>query len=188
MNIIASSLVAGFLLRLLNISRYQLKRICAICKESKVYKGCAAFYRMFVISLRESFLGRISEAGTGYNSASAIADSEAIKGLSNTLKNLKQNFINTQTSVIVDSAKEIKRGFYSFPVRVIGIVGTMTLSTNIALSLILQHQDTGLFWWLARIALLFLAVSGYFCRASWEDISKTSFFLSRINKCCKIGN
>lgn len=187
-SILETSIVVEVARRQLNKLSYLKKRLSNICEECQIYKKCSALSRIIIISLRYSLFGRISEVRENQVGIVAIDNSEFIRRLSKMLKSHKQNFINAQTSVIVGFAKEIKREFYSFPIRVIGIIGVMAVSANTVLSIVLQNKDFGLLWWLARIALLFLAISGSFCRASWEDVNKTSFFLRRINKSCKIGN
>jgi len=159
-----------------------------ICRDSHIYKKCSTLSKIIIISFRYSFFWRISEVREGHVGTAAIDNSAFIKRLLSTLKIQKQNLINLETSTVVNLTKEVKKEFYFFPVRVIGIIGAMAVSANTVLSIILHNKDIGLLWWIAQISLLFLSIAGFFCRASWEDMKKTSFFLIRINKCCKIGN
>lgn len=95
--------------------------------------------------------------------------------------NLKNKLINSfsASSVFFACLRALKHDFSLNSLKVGGIIIVAAISTNLALSVILQKQII-LYGWVMRGLLLSVGICGLFCNANWEDIKRTSRVFNKI--------
>lgn len=68
--------------------------------------------------------------------------------------------------------QSMKKAFYLFPVKMLGVIVSVSVLTNIV-NTFFKHGSGSTFW-LLKIFILFLGLNGLFCNLSWDDLKKTS--------------
>ena len=154
------------------------QRMNTIYHSSQIFRLAEGFWARIKICFKYSFLGRITE--NEQISSEILDNSKLVQHLFNFYKKWKVKIIHLlQFSSTADIAKDTKKDLYSFPVRIISIIGITAITINVFLSLVLQKQ-IGLWGWIMRGLLLFVAVSALICKAEWQTIKKNSVFLKKL--------
>lgn len=89
------------------------------------------------------------------------------------------------TSIIVRSIQEVKKELYSFPVQTVSLIVVIMVSLNF-FSTILLKKEIELFSCFLNLLFLFIGSAGLFCKATWQDVKKTSFVLRQGDKYCRL--
>lgn len=173
-----ASISISLLIRIFKLYSRIEKRLRNIYSNSLTHGLINRFWKKIEICLTFSFLGRITE--TKQITPVVVDGSWSVQSLINFYKSWKNKIIQfLKTSSTIDLAKNTKKDLYFFPVRVIGLMVLIAIITDVFLSIILQ-KHIGLWGWLIRGILTFVAVSGLFCTADWPTVKKNSVFIRKI--------
>lgn len=155
-----------------------VKRVSYIYHNSLTYGFINRFWEKIKICLRYSFLGKITE--TKQTTSGTLDNSRVVEHLFKFYNKWKDKIILCfKVSSTIDLAKDAKKDLYFFPVRIISIIVVTAITINVFLSIVLQKQIS-LWGWLIRGLLLFVSISGIFCKADWLTIKRSSVLLRKM--------
>ena len=156
----------------------QKKKVDYIYHQSQIHKLAKGFWEKLKISFRYSFLGRITEEK---QTTSGILDnSRGVQYVFNLYKkggNKVTRCLRTSSAIIL--TKKTKKDLYFSPVKITSVILITAIIINVVFSFVLQNK-IGIYGWLMRGLLLFLAVSGLFCKAGWPTVKSSSIFLRKM--------
>lgn len=167
------------LFRYLFISRSLVwQKINYVYRHSQTCKLAEKFRAGIKISFRYSFLGRITE--TGPISSGLLDNSKLVQYLLHSYKKWMSKIIQLhQSSSTADLAKDTKKNLFSYPVRIISMIGIIAITVNVIFSFVFR-KEICLWGWLMRGLFFSLAVLGVFCQANWQSVKKNSIFLKKL--------
>ena len=157
---------------------YIKQGLIGIYHNSQTCKLAKGLWARVKICFRYSFLGRITE--TKQTTSGTLDNSRVVEHLFKFYKKWKDKIILCfKVSSTIDLAKDAKKDLYFFPVRIISIIVVTAITINVFLSIVLQKQIS-LWGWLIRGLLLFVSISGIFCKADWLTIKRSSVLLRKM--------
>lgn len=157
------------------------RKFDAACENSWISRSLEKYLSQIKVCFRYSFLGRITEIGEEGH-PEILDNSKVVRWVLNTYNIWRDRLINwANSSVMINSAIEVKKELYFLPVKTGGMVVFMAVLTNMVLSL-LMGKEMGVFGWSMRGVLLFVGFWGMFCEVGWEELKKTSRVIRWIEK------
>lgn len=184
-NILKTSIAVRVIKNLWKSYEYLTRWILKIYKDSQLYKKNSKFSQIITICFKYSFLGRITEIRDEQDKAAILNESMFVRRLLDICRTLKSKLMNyLGTSVVVDSAKEIKKDLYPLSIKLGSIIAVTAISINIFLAILL-HKEMELLSLTIQVLLLSVGLGGLFCNAKWDEIKKTSLLLRFLDKYCK---
>jgi len=146
--------------------------------NSQIYSFTKGFKEKIKICFIYSYFGKI--INEKQISLKILYSSRVVQYFMNFYKKWK-NMITQflKTSLMVGLAKDTKRQLIFSPVKIISMIVIIAFAVNVFLILVLQKQ-IGLWGWLIRGLLLFVAISGLFSKADWPTVKRSSVFLGKM--------
>lgn len=167
--------------------RISAKYISFTQKLNKVYKNSQTdiffqdIWRRIKTYFKYSFLERISDICKKENSR-VLDKSELIRYLANIYVRHKQKiYAYGKNSGLGSLLKKTKKETALFPLNRVSIIIVAATLTHTVFSVIFK-KDIELWNWIMRVLIIFIGLSGSFCRASWQEVKRTSYFLRYVFK------
>lgn len=150
-------------------------------KNSQINKIIKKIRNGLKVCFIYSFLSKIS--GINEEKDITILDQSIfIQWIINLYKKWRQKLIfYLKSSKIYSLEEQLRKEFYSLPVKTISIIVTVTVVTNIFFSIFLR-KEIGLLGWILRGLFLFIGLTGIFCNANWQGLKKTSLVLRYLER------
>jgi hypothetical protein len=159
-------------------SRHREQRLIDIHHNSQIYRLTKEFWEKMKTCFRYSFFGRITEPRQ--KTSGIFETSLVVQSLFNLYKKCKHQIIQLfKASSTYHQVKDTKINLAFTPIRMMSLIVIVAITTNIALSLIVQ-KNISLWGWLARGLFLSLAVIGLYCRADWRSVKMSSLFMRKM--------
>ena len=154
-----------------------------VYKDSVICNKAKAFRKSMVLYLNQSFFGKIT--GERSEVPLYIGNSKAVDLISYFIELTKKKII-----ICLDNSEQVafinrtKTDFQTSSLRTIGIIVFVAILTNITLAILLR-KSIDLLEWVIRAGFLFVGFGALYCRASWDEVKKTSLVVTLFKKACK---
>lgn len=183
---LTGSSILLFLVRKLNNKyNYSSERLHEIYKNSLIYIITKRICDKIKICFRYSLLGVITEGNKNGNLI-IIDNSKYIRYLRDIYVTFRGRIVSySMESRVIKFFLALRNKFYSLPVRSGSAIIIIGILINTSVSLLSQNK-LGLWGWFMRAVILSLGWNGLYSYISWEELSKTSYFVRSLNKSCKI--
>ncbi len=147
-----------------------------ILKDSQTCKFIVKISEGTRINLEYSFLGRITKINEGGNT-DILGTSSFVGQAIKLFSAYKYKIMNySVTSVIRATIDKLNKNLYFRPIKTASVIIIVAIITNTAFYFLLKNE-TGSFGWFVKGVLLFVALNGLYSDTSWEELSKTSYFI-----------
>lgn len=158
------------------------QNVKSIYHQSRAYQFFINFWPKMKLYFKNSFLGRITDIETEacQNRFAVWDNSRAIKYARDIFKRCKEKIVYFfHASFAGTLAKEIKKEFYSSPIKSISLVVLTAITMELGLSVFASREIAK--WSLfVRILFLLAAFFGSICETKWETLKKTSILQGKL--------
>ncbi len=173
-----TSIVLSLFKNIYTRSRHREQRLIDIHHNSQIYRLTKGFWEKMKTCFRYSVFGKITEPRQ--ETSGVFENSRVIQFLINLYEKWKyQTTQFLKASSMYHKAEETKMQMTLSPIRIVSLIVIVAITTNIALSFILQ-KHIGLWGWLMRGLFFSMAVIGLHCRADWRSVKMSSLFMRKM--------